>query len=125
MLYKDLNEAYTRWSTTHAGMDELLDLVRKSVTYRFQRIERNIDDIAQLVVIRMWRALMGDLEPYDPARGEFAKHVATMARSVRKDFYKNDRFLLLEEEVLEKVQLDLYLTEKEGQDPLAFERGEK
>jgi DNA-directed RNA polymerase specialized sigma24 family protein len=122
MLYKDLNEAYTRWSTTHEGLEELLVLVRRLVMSRYYKVDRAAEDIAQIVTIRVWRSLLGDLKPHDPSTGDFSKYVTMQAVCERKKFYRSDRLVLVDEPYLEQLQHNAQLKEIQAQDPIAFEQ---
>jgi DNA-directed RNA polymerase specialized sigma24 family protein len=120
MLYKDLNEAYTRWSTTHEGLDDLLVLVRKMIMVRYYKVDQAAEDIAQIATIRIWRTLLGDLTPHK--EGDFATWVTINAISARKNFYKYDRMVFVDEHYLEQLQHNAQVKDEQGQDPIAFEQ---
>ena len=123
MTYKDLNRAYRIWQKypTPAAMERLMDRVIKFVIIRYRRTDSAYKDIAQESALAVWRTLLGDLKRYDPARGEFAAHVVGIAISQRKMFYRSDRLLLVESDIMEKLQHNRGLRYNNPQDPLSFE----
>lgn len=130
-IYKKLNAAYKLWKSfpNDIHMNNLITFVRESVVIRYAKTEQDYDDLAQLTSIRVWRALIGDLAPYNEQRGDFAVYVAQQAISVRKDFHKRDRLVPVSENLLEEMQLDGILNKGiskwKGQDPVEFEQGTK
>ena len=125
ILYKKLNAAYDLWSQypIDINLETLLTYTRQLVEYRYKKIDQAYEDIAQITTIRVWRALTGDLKPHDATVGDFSQYVVLQAVSSRKNFYKYDRLVPLEDEILEKLQYNQGFKHDTPQDPLTFEKG--
>jgi DNA-directed RNA polymerase specialized sigma24 family protein len=122
MIYKGVNGCWNRYSANPSdqSLENLLDAVRKQVTVRLSRVDRDFDDIAQKVVILVWEALSAG--QFDPERGDMATYVTTVARTARMMHHRSDRLMLVEEGYLEKLQYNHQLKEKVAQDPIEYEQ---
>lgn len=101
-----INTLYAKWyrSRSSDDMNSLLAEVRARVVHRFERDEtHNAEDIAQIVLIKVWRSLPGQkkgIKSFNKARGDFASYCATVALSAQRDFHKHDRLVPMEDKVL-------------------------
>ena len=129
MVYKGVNASWKAYESDKCdnNLTKLLESVRKQVCVRLRRQDEAFEDIAQNVVIKVWQAVI--LGVYDPERGDLAAFVTTVARTERIDYHKYDRLVPVSENLLEEMQLDGVLNKGfksyKGQDPVAFETGEK
>jgi DNA-directed RNA polymerase specialized sigma24 family protein len=105
--FPDLDQLYDAYAADKAPdrLDALLAGIRSTVVGRYQkRHNRDCEDIAQQVVIRLWRVLEGSgLRPFDRARGKFNPYVSTVARTTAIDFFKYNRLVPTEDSVLERM----------------------
>jgi DNA-directed RNA polymerase specialized sigma24 family protein len=105
--FPNLDQLYDAYAEDKAPdrLDALLMGVRSTVVHRFRkRYSNDSQDIAQAVVIRLWRMLEGSgLKRYDPCRGKFNPYVSTMARTMAIDHFKYNRLIPTEDSVLERM----------------------
>jgi DNA-directed RNA polymerase specialized sigma24 family protein len=109
-MMPDLDQLYDAYAVDKAPerLDELLTGVRSTVVRRYQkRYNRDVEDIAQQVVIRLWRMLEGSgLKPFDRARGRFNPYLSCMARTMVIDHFKYDRLVPTDDCTLETMAVN-------------------
>ena len=113
-----INDLYDLWELNKSpeDLDRLLSEVRARIVKRFGKDDGReaTEDIAQIALLRIWTALPGtggSVQEFDKNRGDFAAYCATVAQSVKIDYYKFDRLVFVEDDTLQYMVDGKYFKE--------------